>query len=367
MTVHLDISQLLLDPRRSGIQRAERELIRHWPGPSRLIPCRYDCLTHAMHELDPEIFQILCDDAPVDGVAGELVRLDPFLRPVREAAPKRLLNAELFTDADRAEFYRHAPVDRRSYWLIYDFLPWLRPEWFSLRSASRLMPYLDAVCSIPNLAFISAQTRDDFRQRIVRRPFDGPVIPMGADGLALEPQRFDPSRRAFVMLGTIEPRKNAWPVMEAFRRLWEAGIEARLIMIGTAATDAPAEIAMLSALRGHSLFSHFSHASDNDVRNALRTARAMIFPSEGEGYGIPPMEALHAGIPVIVSSTLPALVGQPSFGQIRLEHISPERIMSAVVDLLRDDVGLALWRDAGQMVVPTWADFAHSLAEWVQD
>ena len=38
VTVHLDISQLLLDPRRSGIQRAERELIRHWPGPAPLVP-----------------------------------------------------------------------------------------------------------------------------------------------------------------------------------------------------------------------------------------------------------------------------------------------------------------------------------------
>ena len=37
-TVHIDITELLRNPIRTGIQRVERELIRYWPGPSRLCP-----------------------------------------------------------------------------------------------------------------------------------------------------------------------------------------------------------------------------------------------------------------------------------------------------------------------------------------
>ena len=40
--IHLDLSQLLADPRQSGIQRAERELIRHWPSGAPLVPCIFD-------------------------------------------------------------------------------------------------------------------------------------------------------------------------------------------------------------------------------------------------------------------------------------------------------------------------------------
>jgi glycosyltransferase involved in cell wall biosynthesis len=98
----------------------------------------------------------------------------------------------------------------------------------------------------------------------------------------------------------------------------------------------------------------------------LRTARAMIFPSEGEGYGIPPMEALHAGIPVIVSQHLPAIAGLPALGQLRLDTITPGALMQAVRHLLDDTTGQALWHDAARMPVPTWSDFAHRIAAWVQ-
>ena len=92
----------------------------------------------------------------------------------------------------------------------------------------------------------------------------------------------------------------------------------------------------------------------------------MLFPSEGEGFGIPPMEALHAGVPVIVSAGLPALAGQPTMGQIRLERITPGTIADAVRHLLDDAAAERLWADAALMPVPGWADFARSIAAWVQ-
>ena len=40
-------------------------------------------------------------------------------------------------------------------WLVYDFLPWLRPEWFPAGPANRLMPYLHALRSVARRGFIS--------------------------------------------------------------------------------------------------------------------------------------------------------------------------------------------------------------------
>ncbi len=366
MTIHIDISQLVRDPRRSGIQRAERELIRHWPGPSPLLPCRFDPATGGMQALPREVLAVLCEDAPPGGVPAEQHRLARYLRPGAAVKPERLVNAELFVDPARAAFYTALPASCRPYWLVYDFLPWLHPEWFSLGSAARLMPYLDALLHVRELAFISVRTREEFVQRIARRPCDGPVIPMGGDGLGLERQRFEGGRRTFVMLGTIEPRKGALPAMEAFRRLWQGGAEARLVMIGHVSPDAGQEQDMLRVLAGERRFRHLQDLPDSGVREALRSARAMLFPSTGEGFGIPPMEALHAGVPVIVSEQLPALAGQPSHGQIRLSEPSAEAIMAAVRSLLDDATCERLWADAAAMPVPGWADFAQGVAAWVQ-
>ena len=366
MTIHLDISQLALDPRRSGIQRAERELIRHWPGPEPLQPCRYDPAAHALVDLDRSVLKVLCEDAPPGGMAVEVRRLEPHLRPLGISSPTRLLNAELFLDPGRARYYRALPPGCRPYWLVYDFLPWLHPDWFTPGSAMRLMPYLQALRHIPDVAYISARTRDDHRDRILRGPCDGPVIPMGADGLKLERQTFDPAHHTFVMLGTIEPRKNAASVMRAFQALWRDGVAADLVMIGTVATDAADELALLAKLAGAPRFHLMRHASDADVREALRTARAMMFPSEGEGFGIPPMEALHAGIPVIVASGLPALAGQDAAGQVRLNVVNPDTIAAAVRTVLDDTQAALLWTAAASLRLPGWAAFAHDTASWVQ-
>ena len=364
--IHLDVSQLVLDPRRSGIQRAERELIRHWPGPARLKPCRFDPSTGLLHDLPDSVLRILCEDASPGGVDADRLRLERHIRPGAPSKPARLLSAELFLDPRRAAYYVDAAEPARHYWLVYDFLPWLKPDWFGPGSSARLMPYLRALRSVPNLAFISARTRDDFSARIARRAFDGPVIPMGGDGLKLERQSFGPSRRRFVMLGTIEPRKNAAPAMQAFQSLWRDGIDAELVMIGATSPDATAELALLARLQAEPRFKHMRNMPDAAIRETMRAARAMLFPSEGEGFGIPPMEALHAGIPVIVADSLPALAGQPSLGQIRLASVTSDSIETAVRTMLDDDHARRLWHEAAALDVPTWADYAASVARWVQ-
>ncbi len=365
MTIHLDVTQLLRDPRRTGIQRAERELIRHWPGPRPLVPCRFDDVTGQLHELPRTLLERLCEPGHPDGVEAEIARLRPLLRPQGLARPDRILSAELFFDPARAAFYGRQDPACRTYWLVYDFLPWLHPDWFSTGSPARLMPYIHALDHVSARAYISAATKRDYQERIARRPCDGPVIPMGADGLGLERQSFDPASRRFVMLGTIEPRKNAAPVMQAFRQLWQQGVDAELTLIGTTSPDAPVELALLDSLAAEPRFRHLGHIDDDGVRAVLRGARAMLFPSEGEGYGIPPTEALHAGIPVVIADTLPALANAPGLGQLRLGTVTPETIADAVRTLLDDTAARALWQAAATMTLPTWSGFSHAVASWV--
>ncbi len=366
MTVFLDLTQLIADPARTGIQRAERELIRHWPGPAVLVPCRLDPFYGGFRRLPESLLDAVQADMPPGGAER---RLAPHLRP-GPPLPKgaRLLCAELFADPKRADAYL-ALRDAEVAWLVYDFLPWLHPDWFGPGGPRTLMPYLRALRAVPRVAFISEQTRADYG-RVMRREAPkgggGPVVPLGSDGLRLERQHFSPERRGFVFLGTLEPRKNGALVLRAFERLWAEGCDAHLTVIGKSHAHGAEEDALLARLEDEPRLRVLGRAPDGAVRTALREARALVFPSEGEGYGIPPMEALHAGIPVVIAASLPAAHGLPSLGQIRLDPVTEDALLAAIRRLLDDAEAEQLWHEAAALRVPTWRDFAEAVAGWVQ-
>lgn len=361
--IRFDISKLIDEPRRSGIQRVERELIRHWPDRAALLPCRFE--GGELRALPVTVLDALCLDAPPDGMAGERARLAPFLAapgPVLDRGAGTLFCAELFDDCDRAAY--HAAEAESAAWLVYDFLPWLRPEWFPAGPANRLMPYLHALRSVARRGFISAATRRDCAA-ILRRPEPGPVLTLGADGLGLERQIFYPKRRDIVLLGTIEARKNTAAALGAAELLWREGLDFRLVLIGAVEPDALAEQALLRRLASDARLVCLGAAPDAVVREALGGARALLFPSEGEGFGLPPMEALFCGIPAVVETGLPALEGVPALGQIRLPLPDISGIAAALRTLLDDDAAARLWTEAASLQLATWHDFTQGVATWL--
>ena len=112
----------------------------------------------------------------------------------------------------------------------------------------------------------------------------------------------------FVMLGTIEPRKNHWIILHLWRQLIESlGDEApRLVIIGQRGWECENVVDLLDrcdALRGFVI--EQSRCTDTQLSTWLHHAQALLFPSFAEGYGMPLVEALSVGLPVIVND-LPA-------------------------------------------------------------
>jgi glycosyltransferase involved in cell wall biosynthesis len=108
----------------------------------------------------------------------------------------------------------------------------------------------------------------------------------------------------FVMLGTIEPRKNHWFVLHVWRRLVEVhGARApTLVIIGRRGWECENVVDMLercAPLRGKVI--EEGHCSDARLYNYLHHAQALLFPSFVEGYGMPLAEALVMNVPVIAS------------------------------------------------------------------
>ncbi|BBF71434.1 MAG: glycosyl transferase [Sphingobium sp.] len=113
-----------------------------------------------------------------------------------------------------------------------------------------------------------------------------------------------PERPFFVYIATIEPRKNHMLLLNVWRRLVERlGKDAPvLVMVGRRGWEIENVIDMLE--RGEAVRDHVVEAgelSDREMEELIAGARAMIMPSFIEGFGMPVVEALSAGVPVICS------------------------------------------------------------------
>src|SRR5262249_34393638 len=136
-----------------------------------------------------------------------------------------------------------------------------------------------------------------------------------------------------------------------------------LVVAGRISPDAEDARAFFVQHAGHARLTLLDQPSDETLRQVLRTARALVMPSEVEGFGLPPYEALRAGIPSIASAVLPSaalLRGRA----VLLQRMEQESIAAAVRTLLDDTEAARLWQKAALARLPTWAEFGLALAGW---
>jgi len=108
--------------------------------------------------------------------------------------------------------------------------------------------------------------------------------------------------KLFIAVGSIEPRKNHLFMLEAFEQVWPAEPDAVLVIVGRISGDAGPTLARLSAhpMLGQRLFVYHD-GSDTELDYLYRHARALLFPSAVEGFGLPLVEARQRGCLVLAS------------------------------------------------------------------
>jgi len=199
--------------------------------------------------------------------------------------------------------------------LIHDLLPWSHPQFFAPLFCAQFTRWLhDMIPLADALICISAATADALRQFAAANGLaDGlppvGVVPLGTTltPMASEPRTevaaiFATGDRPFLMVGTIEPRKNHALVLDAFERLWATGGTAPLVVIGRRGWQCEATLRRFTAFAAAGRpFTHIVDATDADLHYAYRNARCLIFSSFAEGFGLPIVEALAQGLPAIAS------------------------------------------------------------------
>lgn len=106
----------------------------------------------------------------------------------------------------------------------------------------------------------------------------------------------------YLMVSTIEPRKNHAYLLDAFELLWAQGSKARLCIIGKIGWKCEALVARIQQHPewNRRLFM-FNQINDKSLEYAYAHARALVFPSYVEGFGLPLVEAMQRGLPAMAS------------------------------------------------------------------
>lgn len=195
--------------------------------------------------------------------------------------------------------------------LIHDLIPATHPEYARPGQADRHLKRIGTTAALADAIIVnSAHTAEALRPHLGARDVPPPVViaPLGIESPPAVATAL-PANPYFIVLGTIEPRKNHLLLLHLWRDLASrmGRRTPHLVLIGRRGWENENVVDILErcdALRG--TVREMGQVPDREVWELLRGARALLFPSFAEGYGLPLAEALALGVPAICSD-LPAL------------------------------------------------------------
>ena len=141
----------------------------------------------------------------------------------------------------------------------------------------------------------------------------------------------------FISVGTLQPRKNVESTIKAHRALTHAErLRTPLIIIGRAGWKCEGLLKLIDEDSASGAVRWLHHVPDTDLLPVLKCATALVFPSLGEGFGLPVLEAFAANIPVIASNTtsLPEVTGNAA---LSIDPLNLDQIAEAMRRVLEDE------------------------------
>jgi glycosyltransferase involved in cell wall biosynthesis len=141
--------------------------------------------------------------------------------------------------------------------------------------------------------------------------------------------------RFILNVGTLEPGKNQATLLRAFRRLKEQGVEHGLVIAGQRGWMYERLYRLVDelGLRGRVHFT--GYLPEKDLAAIYNLADVFVFPSLYEGFGLPPLEAMACGLPVVASDA-PAPVEVLDGAALLVSPRDVEGLAEAVGRILRD-------------------------------
>lgn len=188
--------------------------------------------------------------------------------------------------------------------------------------------------------------------------------PGGDDERTLRGLGVEPERPFVVFVGTVEPRKDVATLVRAYAEVADADPDVRLVIAGRRGWgDEAVSQAMADAARHRGRILFTGYVPDDAVPALLRRAAAVAYPSLAEGYGLPALEALACGAPLVTTSgtAMSELAGDAAVVVPPGEAGSLAGALVGVLRAGRDDPAAAERRRIGleRAAALTWAASAR--------
>lgn len=232
---------------------------------------------------------------------------------------------------------------------IYDLIPIFHPEWFT-SGEQTVKQVLQSLSPDMWVTTISQATKDDFCTYIGFDPDRVVPILLAASPTLFhpvnDPNRVQAVRKRFglgdgpylLSLATLEPRKNIAHLIRCFGQLLDSGSlppDLRLVLVGTKGwkfDEIMAEASRNKALAARLIFTGF--IPDEELAPLYSSATAFVYPSLYEGFGLPPLEAMQCGLPVITSD-IPAIKEVVGDAALRVPPTDADALCQAILTVVK--------------------------------
>jgi len=276
----------------------------------------------------------------------------------------------------KIQFLRNKGI--RVYHVVHDILPVSEPAFFGPELCSEFHMWLLAISKSDGAICVSHVTAEELagwlkaNTRIGLCPFKIGWFHNGADiensipssGLPDEAKQVIAhlaSRQSFLMVGTIEPRKGYAQTLAAFELLWAEGVDANLVIVGKQGWMVEK---LIDTLRRHPELGKrlfwLEGISDEYLQTVYAGSTSLIAASEGEGFGLPLVEAAQYKLPIIARDI-------PVFHEVAGDHAfyfngkEPDDLAKAVHEWLElyqsgrhpksDDMPWLTWKQSTQQLL----------------
>ncbi len=244
-----------------------------------------------------------------------------------------------------AHFPLPFPVHKRYIMTIHDITALTMPEYHTRYRVLYSKFFLPAnIKRASHIIADSQSTKEDLldffnlnddRITVIPLAVDESFRPCSKEEIKPKIERFQLKKPFILFVSTIEPRKNIKTLIRAFNDLLKHYPEYELVIVGQNGwkyEDIYYEVNRLSLER---TVRFLKYVSNEDLIALYSAATLFVFPSWYEGFGLPPLEAMSCGTPVIVSSrgSLPEIVGS---GGCTIEPNDQEELMEAMEMFIAD-------------------------------
>jgi len=324
----VDISVLVEHDAKTGIQRVVRNILREWvehpPKGYKVEPVYAEIdkpYCYARKYTENFIGQNIdskSDDVVEFSTGDIFLGLDllyPYLAARHDSFYRKMKNHGV-----RVKF------------VVYDLLPILFPDYVVQGAPEAHSSWLKIVAHSDGAICISQSVASELKEWLAKeqaptsKTFEIDWFHLGGDEEAFTPFlsresnaeaeviEIISSKPSFLSVGTIEPRKGYAQILSAFELLWDRGHDINLILVGKQGWKVDQLIEKLRnhpQLGGHLFW--FSGIDDLFLSEIYKNCTCLVAASEGEGFGLPLIEAAHKGIPIIARSI-------PVFHEVAGDH-----------------------------------------------